>query len=58
MIRHEGEERGDHDGDAMVDDGGELETEAFAEGGGSLDEDILAGECGEDYIALVWPGLC
>ena len=27
---HEGEERGDDDGDAMVNDGGELETKAFA----------------------------
>ena len=57
LIGHEGEEGGDHDGDAMVDYGGELETEAFAKGSGGLNEDILAGEGGEDYVALVRPGL-
>lgn len=57
MVGHEGEEGGDHNGNAVVDYGRELETEAFAKGGGGLDEDILAGKGGEDYLALVGPGL-
>ena len=40
----------------MVQDGGELVAETFAEGGGGLDEDIVAVQCGEDDLALKRPG--
>ena len=56
LVFHEGQERGDDDGDAMVDYGRELEAEALAKGGGRLDEDIAAFEGGGDDFALVGSG--
>ena len=36
----------------MVDDGGELEAQAFAEAGGGLEEDITAFEGCDDDLSL------
>ena len=56
LIFHQSKERGDNDGDAMVDYGGQLETQRFAEGGGGLYEDIVAVEGGGDDFSLVRSG--
>lgn len=56
LVVHEGEERGNDDGDAMVEDGGQLVTKGFAEGGGGLDEDIVALQGSDDDFTLVGPG--
>jgi len=42
----------------MVYYGGKLEAEAFAKGGGCLDEDIAAFEGGGDDLALVGSAAC
>lgn len=52
LVHHEGEQGGDDDGDAMVDDGGKLEAEGFAKGGGGLDEDVGAGKSSFDDLFL------
>ncbi len=46
LAPHEGQERRDAYRDAVVDHRGELVAEALAEGGGGLDEDIVACQTG------------
>lgn len=52
LVHHEGEEWGDDDSDAMVNDGGELKAEGFAEGGGGLDKDVETGKSSFDDVFL------
>ena len=53
LVFHQSKKRRDDNRDAVVDHGGELEAEGFAEGGGGLHEDIVAVEGGGDDFALV-----
>ena len=55
LIFHKGKKRRNDDGNAMVYHGRKLKAERFSKGGGSLDEDIVAFECGGDDFALVRP---
>ena len=41
----------------MVEDGGELVAEGFAERGGGLDEDIVTLEGGDDDFSLAGAGV-
>lgn len=52
LVHHETEQRRYDDGDALVDDCRELETQTLAERGGRLDEDIFAVQSREDDFSL------
>jgi hypothetical protein len=55
LILHEGDERGDNDGEAGPDEGGELEAEGFAAAGGQDGHNIPAGEGIADDLLLERP---
>jgi hypothetical protein len=53
LIFHQRDERGDDDGEAFAEDGGELEAEGFAAAGGKEREGVAAGEDVADDFVLV-----
>jgi hypothetical protein len=52
LVFHEGDQRGDDDGEAALNGGGELVAQAFAGAGGHDAQDVPAGEDLADDLAL------
>ena len=53
LVVHEGHKWRNNNSDAMIHDGWQLEAKAFSEGGGCLDENIIAFESSGDNLALM-----